>query len=69
MLIQSNPTIMDWNAFLGAFEGGTAKQRQEFVQNMKKLCKEVHEEGQLEKESQLIPLKQLSLSEFTDHIE
>ena len=59
---------MDWNAILGAFEGGTAKQRQEFVQNMKKLCKEVHEEGQLEKESQLIPLKQLSLSEFTDHI-
>ena len=56
---------MDWDAFLDSFRGGTAKQRQEFVQNMKKLCKEDHEEGQLEKE---IPLNQLSLSEFIDLI-
>jgi len=57
---------MDWKAFRKSFQGGTAKQRQEFVQNIKKLCQEDHEEGQLEKE---IPSNLLSLSEFIAHIE
>ena len=67
--IQSNPilwdTKMDWNAFHEAFKGVKAKQRQEIVQQMKKICKEDLDEGQLEKESQLI---RLSLTEFIDHI-
>ena len=61
---------MDWDAFLDSFKGSTAKQRQDFVQHIKKLCKEDYEDEErlLEKESQLIPSTLLSLSEFIDHI-